>query len=44
MKRNVLILLSLIPFLCFGQGKVARPKKQNNAVRQTTVPKKETTK
>ena len=40
MKRIVLILLSLIPFLCFGQGKVARPQKQNNAVRQTAVPNK----
>lgn len=40
MKKIILILLLIVPLLCFGQGKVTRPKKQSNTVEQKSVPPK----
>lgn len=40
MRIIIILLLSLMPFLCFAQGKVTRPKKQKNTVQQTSVPPK----
>lgn len=44
MKRFSLLLLTLVPLLCFAQGKVSRPKKQTtNTTQQSILPKKQQT-